>query len=442
MKGKKAFIHTFGCQMNEYDSSRIFSLLKSEGYERAEAIDEADCIIVNTCSVRDKAEQKVYSLLGRLKKQKEKRGAIIALGGCVAQQIGKSVFDRVPFVDIVFGTHNIDMLPRMIRNVEEGGTRISLVSMGDIPATFDTPFFVDEGEVKAFVTIMQGCDNFCSYCIVPLVRGREYSRPPGEILEEVISLARSGVKEVTLLGQNVNSYGMKEGKYSFPSLLSLISAIEGIIRIRFVTSHPKDFSQELIDTIAALEKVCPHVHLPAQSGSNRILSAMGRSYSREHYLSIINRIGERVPGVSFSSDFIVGFPGEEEDDFMETLALIKKVRYNSSFSFIYSPRPGTAAADMPGQVSGGEKRARLKELQRLQREITEENYRKYEGKIEKVLVEGFSKTDDNKYTGRTKGNIVVNFRGNTVKKGDVVPVLIETAFASSLCGVVKEGGRS
>ncbi len=442
MMGKKAFIHTFGCQMNEYDSSRILSLLKMAGFERAEVIDEADCIIVNTCSVRDKAEQKVYSLLGRLKKQKEKRGAIIALGGCVAQQIGKSVFDRVPHVDIVFGTHNIDMLPEMIRHVEEGAERVSEVSMYDVPFSFGTPLSLEKGEVKAYVTIMQGCDNFCSYCIVPFVRGREYSRPPEEVLAEVTSLARQGVKEVTLLGQNVNSYGNKEGKNSFPSLLSRIEEIEGIERIRFVTSHPKDFSQYLIETIARLEKVCPHIHLPAQSGSNRILSAMGRGYSKEHYISIINMIRERVPDVSFSSDFIVGFPGEEEGDFLETLDLIEEVRFDSSFSFIYSPRPGTAAAEMAGQVEREEKRSRLMELQLLQRRITEENYRKHEGVVEKVLVEGFSKTDDNKYTGRTKCNIVVNFRGGSARKGDVVPVLVESVFVNSLYGRMIEGGRS
>ncbi len=439
---KKAYIHTFGCQMNEYDSSMMLASLETIGYGKAESLEEADCIIVNTCSVRDKADQKVYSLLGRLKKYKRKKGAIIALAGCLAQQIGYSVFTRVPYLDILIGTHKLDKLPDLIKLVEGGENRLVELDMCDTRPPIMRDQFLEEGKIKAFVTIMQGCDNFCTYCIVPLVRGREFSRPQEEIIREIKILASRGIKEITLLGQNVNSYGKGRGESTFPKLLSQVSAIEGIERIRFVTSHPKDFSDKLIETLARGNKVCPHVHLPAQSGSDSILNRMGRGYSRGHYLSLIENLKESVPQVSISSDFIVGFPGEREGDFQDTLSLIEEVEFDNSFSFMFSPRPGTPAASMDGQVTLRVRRERLKELQDLQKKITSGNYRKYLGGVWEVLVEGKSKTDDNKVTGRTRSNVVVNFTSENAERGRIVPVFIEESFANSLSGKENNGGSS
>ncbi len=431
---KKAFIHTFGCQMNEYDSARMMGLLQRLGYEPAKGPEEAELIIVNTCSVREKAEQKVYSLLGRLKRYKSENGAVIAVGGCVAQQLGEKIFEKAPYVDIVFGTHNIDRLPDMVKEARKRKTRLSGLDMWEIPSTFEGDQFLEEGSVKAYVTVMTGCDNFCAYCIVPLVRGREYSRASKDVLREVERLAEKGIVEVILLGQNVNSYGKKNGDCSFPELLRMVSRIDGIRRIRFVTSHPKDFSDELVECFAELEKLCPHLHLPAQSGSNRILERMGRKYTREHYLSIIEKLKKARPEITFSSDFIVGFPGETEEDFRETLSLIEEVRYDISFSFRYSPRPGTRAATFENQIDEDVKRRRLMELQELQNRITLENYRKLVGKKVEVLVEGKSKRDDNKYTGRTPCNKVVNFEAREDVKGKIIQVNITDAFSHSLAG--------
>lgn len=439
---KKAYIHTFGCQMNEYDSSMILASLETIGYGKAESLEEADCIIVNTCSVRDKADQKVYSLLGRLKQYKRNKGAIIALAGCLAQQIGNSVFKRVPYVDILIGTHNLEKLPDLIRLVEVGESRLVELDMCDTRPSIMRDQFLEEGKIKAFVTIMQGCNNFCTYCIVPLVRGREFSRPQAEIIREIRTLASRGIKEITLLGQNVNTYGKGRGDSTFPKLLSKVSAIDGIERIRFVTSHPKDFSDELIETLARGNKVCPHVHLPAQSGSDSVLNRMGRGYTRRNYLSLIETLKESVPQVSISSDFIVGFPGERERDFQDTLSLIEDVAFDNSFSFMFSPRPETPAASMDGQITLRVRKKRLKELQALQKKITIRNYRKYLGGVWEVLVEGKSKTDDNKVTGRTRGNVVVNFTSERVERGRIVPVFIEESFTNSLSGKENNGGSS
>ncbi|RMG60565.1 MAG: tRNA (N6-isopentenyl adenosine(37)-C2)-methylthiotransferase MiaB [Deltaproteobacteria bacterium] len=430
----KAYIHTFGCQMNEYDSARMMGLLQKMGFDPAGSPEEADVIIVNTCSVREKAEQKVYSLLGRLKVHKKRRGATIAVGGCVAQQLGEKIFEKAPYVDVVFGTHNIDRLPEMISRARGEGERVSGLEMWERPSTFEGDQYLEEGTVKAYVTIMTGCDNFCAYCIVPLVRGREYSRPSREVLDEVRRLAERGVKEVILLGQNVNSYGKKNGDCSFPHLLRQVCRIDGIERVRFVTSHPKDFSDDLVSCFGEFEKLCPHLHLPAQSGSDRILERMGRKYTRDHYLSIVEKLRKVRPDITFSSDFIVGFPGETDEDFRQTLSLIEEVRYDISFSFRYSPRPGTRAAGFEDQVPEEVKRERLIELQSLQNRITLENYRSMVGKKVEVLVEGPSKRDDNKYTGRTPCNKVVNFEAREDVKGQFITVEIVDAFSHSLAG--------
>lgn len=439
---KKAYIHTFGCQMNEYDSAKMMGLLQSSGYDYVESPGMADLIIVNTCSVREKAEQKVYSLLGRLKKHKRARGAKIAVGGCVAQQIGERIFTKAPYVDIVFGTHNIEKLPEMLKCVEEGKGSVHGLDMYEIPSTFSGDQYVFEEKAKAFVTIMQGCDNYCTYCIVPLVRGREYSRPQIDILREIRYLTEKGVREVTLLGQNVNSYGKNNGDTSFPQLLREVSRIDGIDRIRFVTSHPMDFSDELIFTFAELDTLCLHVHLPAQSGSNRVLHMMNRRYTREHYLSIIHKLRKVRTDMTFSSDFIVGFPGEREEDFRDTLSLMQEVGYDTSYSFKFSPRPGTAAEKLDGQVGEAVKRRRLMELQSLQKQVTQSNYNKMIGKKVKVLVEGKSKTDDNKNTGRTECNKIVNFDAGRDKRGEIITVEISGAFAHSLTGSTENGGKN
>ncbi len=437
---RKAYVHTFGCQMNEYDSARMMGLLETSGYEHAESPETADLIIVNTCSVREKAEQKVYSLLGRLKKHKIKRGTKIAVGGCVAQQLGEGIFTRAPHVDIVFGTHNIDSLPDLLREAEDGKRSVSGLEVFEIPSTFSGDQYLSEGRVKAYVTIMQGCDNYCTYCIVPLVRGREYSRPREDILREIRSLSKRGVREVTLLGQNVNSFGKKNGGTSFTDLLGEVCRVEGIERVRFVTSHPMDFSDELIYAFGENEKLCSHVHLPAQSGSDRVLRMMNRRYTRDHYLSIIGKLQKVRPDMSYSSDFIVGFPGEKDKDFEKTLELMREVGYDTTYSFKFSPRPGTAAEKLDGRVEESVVRRRLMELQALQKKITGVNYGKMVGKKVKVLVEGISKTDDNKYTGRTACNKIVNFDAGPDERGKIVMVTINDALAHSLTGSIENGG--
>lgn len=442
MDKRRAYIHTFGCQMNEYDSARMKGILQRCGYGHAECPENAELIVVNTCSVREKAEQKVFSLLGRLKKHKRERGTKIAVSGCVAQQIGVDIFKKAPHVDIVFGTHNIDRLPEMLKDLEGGNSNVTSLDMYEIPSTFSGDQSIDEGRVKAFVTIMQGCDNFCTYCIVPIVRGGEYSRPAADILREVANLAERGVKEITLLGQNVNSFGVKNGDTSFTRLLRSVSCVEGIERIRFVTSHPRDFSQELVDLFSESEKLCPHVHLPAQSGSDRILERMNRQYTRNHYVSVIEKLKRARPGIAFTSDFIVGFPGERADDFRQTLSLIKEIGYDSSYSFKYSPRPQTAAKDFDGQVRENIKKTRLIELQALQRDISLMNNKVMVGKNVKVLVEGKSKTDDNKNTGRTECNKIVNFDAGQEKMGEIISVTIDGYFANSLTGSMANGGHN
>ena len=435
---KKLYIQTYGCQMNQYDSEKIAQVLARKDYVQTDRIDSADVILLNTCSVRDKAEQKVYSALGSWKEFKHYReGVIIGVGGCVAQQEGENLLKRIPHLDLVFGTHNIHKLPEMIEQVETARARPVET------AFYRDPAYMDDGElrtqvdgVKAFVTIMQGCNKVCSFCIVPHVRGREVSRPSDKILAEVLSLARHGIKEVMLLGQNVNSYGkLTPGELSFAQLLARVDEIEGLHRIRFTTSHPQDLSPELIEDFATLRNLCEHLHLPVQSGSDSVLTRMRRGYTMTDYLDRLHRLQKRCPKVALSTDIIVGFPGETDAEFEQTLELLRHVEYDDIYSFIYSPRPQTVSAklysdDIPDDV----KKDRLNKVQTLQREISLAKNRQRVGDCVEVLVDGPSKLKAEQVMGRTRANRIVNLTGSTRLIGEFVQVRITGATANSLLG--------
>jgi len=435
---KRVYIETYGCQMNEHDSERMLRLLEGSHYTETKEANKADLILINTCSVREKPEHKVYSALGRFRKLKERNGTIIGVAGCVAQQEGERLLDRVPYLDLVIGTHAIPMLAQLLERIEVSGQRVCETRFDRTGEYLKTPLSEEPlVKVKSYVTIMQGCDHFCSYCIVPYVRGGERSRPSWEILEEIRHLAEMGVKEVFLLGQNVNGYGKGlEGEVDFPSLLERVNEIEGIERIRFTTSHPADLSDALIQDFSALEKLCEHIHLPFQSGSDRILKAMHRGYTKESYLERIKRLKEVCPSIAITADVIVGFPGEEGEDFRETLDLMEKVRFDELFSFKYSPRKGTRAAQLQNQVEEEIKQDRLSILQKMQREITFQKNLSLEGKVEEVLVEGLSKQSNRDITGRTRSNKIVNFTGNLDLVGRLIPVQITKAYPHSLRGEI------
>ncbi len=443
---KRVYIETYGCQMNEHDTERMLRLLQWSHYVETKNAGEADFILINTCSVREKPEHKVYSAIGRYKWLKEKRGAIIGVAGCVAQQEGSRLLDRIPYLDLVIGTHAIPMLPQLLRRIEASGERVCETAydqdgeylkavLSQKPAVAGA---IRLDKVKSYVTIMQGCDHFCSFCIVPYVRGREKSRPSGEIIEEVKQLAGMGLKEVCLLGQNVNGYGKGlEEEISFSKLLERVNDIEGIERIeriRFTTSHPKDLSEELIQAFSKLPKLCEHIHLPFQSGSNKILKAMHRGYTRESYIEKIDHLKKICPSIAVTADVIVGFPGEEEKDFEETLDLVQKVRFDDLFSFKYSLRKGTRAAQFEDKVEEKVKQERLSILQEMQKGITLQKNQELEGRVEEALVEGRSKQSAQDVTGRTRSNKIVNFEGDLGLVGKLIPVRITNAFAHSLRG--------
>jgi len=438
MQEKRVYIETYGCQMNEHDSERILRLLEGSHYLETKEPKEANLILINTCSVREKPEHKVYSALGRFKRLKDQKGVIIGVAGCVAQQEGERLLDRVPYLDLVIGTHAIPSIPQLLRRVEVAGERVCEIGFDEKGGYLKTPLPQKPlTRVKSYVTIMQGCDHFCSFCVVPYVRGRERSRTSSEIIEEVRNLAEMGVKEVCLLGQNVNGYGKGiEGEVKFPELLCRINEIDGLERIRFTTSHPADLSEELIQAFSRLDKLCEHIHLPFQSGSDRILKLMNRGYTKESYLKKIDGLRKFCPGIAITADVIVGFPGEEEEDFEETLDLMRKVQFDDLFSFKYSSRKGTRAAQFQDRVEEKVRQDRLFILQTLQKEITFQKNQALEGCTEEVLVEGPSKQSGQDVTGRTRSNKIVNFEGDLNLVGKLIPVRITKAYAHSLRGEI------
>ena len=435
---KRLYIQTYGCQMNQYDSDRILRVLGQMDYSATDSAEEADLILLNTCSVRDKAEQKVYSALGRWRELKEKRkDLIIGVGGCVAQQEGEDLLRRVPHLDLVFGTHNIHRLGQMVEEVRSLGNRPVEIAFYRNPSYMEDPNGRPKVRgAKAFVTIMQGCNKVCSFCIVPYVRGREISRPSENIVGEVRELVRHGVKEVMLLGQNVNSYGKTTaGELTFPQLLHRINGIDGLERIRFTTSHPQDLSPELIEAYVSLEKLCAHLHLPVQSGSDSVLRRMRRGYSRKEYMERIRCLRVRCPEVALSTDIIVGFPGETEEEFEQTVEILREVEYDEIFAFTFSPRPQTIAAKIyPDDVPSEIKKRRLETVLSLQRDISLKNNREKIGSVEEILVEGPAKMRRGQIMGRTKTNRIVNGWGPEELAGEMAEMRITGAAANSLLG--------
>jgi tRNA-2-methylthio-N6-dimethylallyladenosine synthase len=433
------YIATMGCQMNDNDSETVAQYLLNAGFDPIDNYEHADLIIINTCTVREKAQQKAFSLLGRMLVLKKKRPEIIlGMMGCLAQQEGQNLTKKYPELNLVLGTRKIDELPGFLNKIIENNEQIvetELLADSSITTVIQSGHF--SGRLKAYITIMEGCNNFCSYCIVPYVRGREKSRSSQYILTQAETLIKQGVKDITLLGQNVNSYHFQSetGEINFPDLLLMLNNLDGFFRIRFTTSHPKDLSEDLIDSFKNLNKLCPHIHLPFQSGSNEILEKMNRSYSREIYLDLVKKMRKARPDIAITSDVMVGFPGETEDDFNMTLDLIEKIEFDNLFSFIYSDRKGTLAEKMNKKISEEIKLNRLTILQEKQKRITLKKNKLLEGKIEEVLVEGISKKGE-QITGRTLNNRVVNFTGDINLTGELVKVMIEKSFFNSLQGIL------
>lgn len=437
---KKVYIKTYGCQMNEYDSDKMADVLNNfQGYEKTDNPDEAQVILFNTCSIREKAQEKVFSDLGRVRHLKQKNpDIIIGVGGCVASQEGQAIVKRAPYVDVVFGPQTLHRIPELMEERRKTGKSQVDISFPEIEKFDKMPDAKVEG-VTAFVSIMEGCSKYCSYCVVPYTRGEEVSRPFEDVLTEIAKLTLQGVKEVNLLGQNVNAYRGKMadgGIADFAMLLEFVHEIPGIERIRYTTSHPNEMNQRIIDCYGKLPKLVSHLHLPAQSGSDRILAGMKRGYTSLEYKSVIRKIRALRPDISFSSDFIVGFPGETEEDFEKTMKLIEDVFYDVSFSFIFSARPGTPAAELKDDTPHEVKLARLQRLQARIEEMAGEISQKMVGTTQKILVEGVSKKDPNTLTGRSENFKVVNFIGNPRMIGEIVEVKITAGNPYALTGEV------
>lgn len=442
-QNKKYIVLTMGCQLNENDSEKLAGMLKEAGFSKTDKVEEASIVVFNTCCVRENAEERLLGKLGEVKKYKEENGTIIAIGGCMMQEknMVNKIKESYKYVDIIFGTHTLENFPKDVYE--------ALVENKKIEDILDVDGDVFEGipierndKIKASVSIMNGCNNFCTYCIVPYVRGRERSRNPQDVVNEVIKIANEGYKEVTLLGQNVNSYLVSErqknpdlnyevninGKTfninSFATLLIALNEIDKIERIRFISPHPKDFTDDVIEAIAKCDKICKLIHLPLQSGSSNTLKSMNRKYTKEQYLSLVEKIKSKIPDVKFSTDIIVGFPGETEEDFNDTLDVVSKVEYEQVFMFIYSRRTGTVADKMENQVDEKVKHERFDRLKKLYEEICEKNNKAYVGTYQNILVEGCSKTNENMLTGRTYSNKVVNFEGDKALIGNMVKVKI------------------
>ena len=440
---KKVFIKTFGCQMNEYDSDKMADVLHlSDGLIKTDRPEDADVILLNTCSVREKAQEKVFSDLGRLRELKKKNpDLLIGVGGCVASQEGEAIVKRAPFVDMVFGPQTLHRLPQMISERRFTGRPQVDISFPEIEKFDHMPPARVEG-ATAYVSIMEGCSKYCSYCVVPYTRGEEVSRRFEDVLTEVAGLAAQGVKEITLLGQNVNAFRgvMEDGEIAdFALLIEYIAEMPGIQRIRFVTSHPKEFTQRLIDTYAKVPKLVDHLYLPAQHGSDRILAAMKRGYTSLEYKSVLRRLREVRPNITISSDFIVGFPGETDEDFNALMKLITDIGFDSSFSFVFSPRPGTPASNLVDDTPADVKLKRLQHLQAVVQDNASKISQAMLGTVQRILVEGPSKKDANELQGRTENNRVVNFDGgpNSARLiGELIDVTIVQTFAFSLRGEI------
>ena len=431
---KHVYIKTFGCQMNEHDSERMLALLKGCGYQETKRPEEADVILVNTCTVRAKPEQKAYSLIGRFQQLKENNPAlIVGIAGCVAQQGGEHLLTHMLTLDFVLGPGKIHRLPEILQAIEQGQKGACAIGFEN-GASVKLPL-LQSRQLSAYVTIMQGCDNCCSYCIVPSVRGRELSRPSNDILAEIAALIQTETKEVTLLGQNVNAYAKNNRpELTFPQLLAKINEIPGLERIRFTTSHPRDLTEEIIEAFGTLEHLCEHLHLPFQAGSDAVLARMNRGHTREEYLAQVKRLREVTPQISITADVIVGFPGEQEADFDRTLELMQAVEFDGLFSFKYSPRQGTRAAQWPDDCPPEVKQRRLERLQELQRGMTLKKNKGLEATVQEVLVEGRSRNSPDHMTGRTRCNRIVNFPGNQELVGELVNVKITEGLQNSLRG--------
>jgi tRNA-2-methylthio-N6-dimethylallyladenosine synthase len=431
-------VHTYGCQMNERDSETLAGLLLEAGYDEAGPGDDADVVVFNTCCVRESAERKIFGKANEYRVMRRRHHTALALTGCLCQQPGalERIRKALPHVNIVLGTHNLNRLPEAVHAVTTTGRPFFEVLDAEVPIGEGMPARRPPG-LTAWVTIMYGCNNFCSYCIVPYVRGRERSRDPQDIVNEVRGLVAQGYREITLLGQNVNSYGKTlSTPMDFSDLLERLEGVDGLLRVRFMTSHPRDYSLKLIETIAQSKKVCEHVHLPVQSGSNRILGLMNRGYTVDYYKELVERTRDRIPGVSITTDIIVGFPGETEADFRDTMSLVNEVRFDAAFTFVYSDRSGTKASVMEDQVPQETKDSRITELVAVQNDITQKINKTIVGKVQEVLVEGTSPKAKDKLTGRTRTDRVVNFDDDGHVPGDLVMVKISSAGTFTLRGEI------
>ncbi len=436
MAGQKTFyLETFGCQMNVHDSEKVIGTLEQEGYARVETEDAADLILYNTCSIRDKAEQKVFNRLNDYKAL-YKQGKRFGVLGCVAQQEGERIFERAPYVSLVSGSASYRKLPEMLVQIEQGATRVTGLDDRQTEETFETEFTARSNPHRGYITIIEGCDKFCAYCVVPYTRGKERSRRSESVLAEARRMADSGFTEIQLLGQNVNSYRDPEGKRRFAELLTAVGEVPGIRRVRFTTSHPRDFTRDIVEAIDAVPALCDHVHLPVQSGSSRVLRLMAREYTREQYLERIGWIKGAQRPISMTTDVIAGFPGETAADFEETLRLLDEVQYDGVFAFKYSPRPNTPALTMADSIPEEQKSERLRILLERQREIQRANYEKHVGQVLETMVEGVN-TARGQVVGRTSQNKTLNFttaQPIAPAPGAYVPVLVTKAYPNSLVG--------
>lgn len=438
---KTFFIETFGCQMNFHDSEKVIGTLISQGYRKVESVEEADLILYNTCSIRDKAEQRVFHRLADFKKLKQ-QGKKFGVLGCVAQQEGQHIFERAPFVDLVCGSASYRNLPQMLVSIE-AGNRATGLDDRQTDQTFETEFTARSNPHRGYITIIEGCDKFCAYCVVPFTRGKERSRTSDSVLAEARKMADAGYTDIQLLGQNVNSYRDPVGKKSFAELLAAVGEISGLKRVRFTTSHPRDFTRDIIEAIDACPPLCDHVHLPVQSGSTRVLSAMQRDYSREQYLERISWMHSAKRDISITTDVIVGFPGETEQEFEQTLKLLDEARYDSLFSFKYSPRPNTPAVAYPDSIPDQEKSRRLAVLNARQKEISQAANKRHLGTTVEAMVEGHNQVR-NQWIGRTSQNKIVNFTAaESIKpeQGQYVQVRITSSYPNSLAGEFVSSGN-